>query len=145
MRLVITRARNARLTVNGELISSIEKGLVVYVGITQTDTVEIAKKAAAKVAKMRLFRDDEGRLNLNVSETGGQIMCVSNFTIYGKTDHGNRPDYSLAASAEQAKPIYDVLCDEINKFVSVAKGIFGAHMEIEMVVDGPVNLIAEYN
>lgn len=145
MKFVIQRVKYATLKVNNEVISSIQKGIVVYVGFTNTDNQSIIVKSAQKLAKMRIFEDDMGKLNKDVNDISGSIMCVSNFTLYGKAEKGHRPDYMLSAKADIAKPMYDDLLIELAKYAPTVSGVFGADMQIEMQADGPVNIILELN
>jgi len=145
MKIVVQRAKNAKVFVDGEVIGAIDKGLMLLVGITHEDTVEEAKYCAKKIANLRIFEDEEQKLNLSVKDIGGNILSVSQFTLYGNTEKGNRPSFIEAARPEFAEPLYlefnNILRSEYD--LQVETGIFGAMMEIEFTNDGPVTLVVE--
>ena len=136
MKLVVTRVKSASVTIDGKVFSEIEKGLLVLVGVTNDDTEKDAEYLAGKLAKLRIFEDDEGKLNRSVLDIGGDIMIVSNFTIYADASHGNRPSFTAAARGEISEPLYDKLCDLTNQLVPVKRGVFGADMQVESINDG---------
>ncbi len=144
MKAVIQRVKSATLVVEGEEISHIDFGLVVFLGIGIGDSMEQAKAVAKKVAQMRIFKDNMGKKNLSVKDVGGQVLLVSNFTLYGDASRGNRPSFSHAECGEIAKPIYEycALCIQENG-VPVKTGVFGADMQITQLNDGPVTIIYE--
>lgn len=143
MKLVITRVSSASCTIDGKVHSEIKNGLLVLAGVTNDDTIKDAEYLAKKLPKLRIFEDEEGKLNRSVVDIGGEILIVSNFTIYGDASHGNRPSFTAAARGEISEPIYDALCDLTGAEVSVKRGVFGADMKIESVNDGPVTIIME--
>jgi D-tyrosyl-tRNA(Tyr) deacylase len=144
MRVVIQRSRAARVTVAGEEVGRIEHGLVLLVGITHEDTEKEVSYVAEKVAHLRIFEDEEGKMNHSVLETGGQILSVSQFTLYGDCRKGRRPNFMAAARPEQAEPLYELFNQKLReKGLVVATGKFGAMMEVSLVNDGPVTLIVE--
>ena len=144
MKAVIQRVSKAKLSVGGELISEIGRGLVVYFGVGEGDDDKNAGVLAAKIAKMRIFEDDAGKMNLSVLDVGGEILSVSQFTLLADTSRGNRPSFTFAEKPARAKEIYDLFSDELEKNgVKVKRGIFGADMKIEQVNEGPVTIIIE--
>ena len=144
MRIVAQRSKEASVTVSGDIVGKIPKGLVLLVGITQTDTEEDVAFLADKVAHLRVFEDEEGKMNLSVLETRGQILSVSQFTLYGDCRKGRRPNFMAAARPEQAQPLYNLFNEKLReKGLQVETGQFGAMMDVRLVNDGPVTLILE--
>ena len=145
MRLVVQRVKSAKLSVNNELISEIGVGLLVYAGVCKGDTMEQIKRAANKIATMRIFEEDE-KMNKSVLDVGGEVLLVSNFTLCTKETSGARPDFGLAADRETAKSLYLALADELDALnVPVKLGVFGADMQINAHLDGPINIYKEVN
>jgi len=145
MKVIVQRAKNAKVIVDEKIVGKIDYGLMLLVGITHNDTVEDAIYCANKVANMRIFEDEVGKMNLSVKEVGGDILLVSQFTLYGNTEKGNRPSFTEAASPEIAKPLYDKF-NEILRMkhkIHVETGVFGAMMDVDFVNDGPVTLVVE--
>lgn len=144
MRAIVQRVSSASVTVDGKIAGEIGNGLLILLGIHVTDNEESAKWLANKTAGLRIFPDDDDRMNLAVSDIGGQILVVSNFTVYGDSAKGFRPNFMAAARPEQAIPLYELYMDLIReKGVNVQSGVFGAMMEVELVNDGPVTLVVE--
>lgn len=142
MRAVVQRVKETSLKVNGELISSINFGLIVYLGIKKGDTTEKADYLSGKVARLRVFEDENFKMNKSVLDVNGEILCVSQFTLYGDVSHGNRPSFIEAEEPEKAKKLYDYFCDKLeSNGVAVKKGVFGADMKISQLSDGPVTII----
>lgn len=141
MILLCERVIGAELSVCGALVSSIEKGLCVFVGIFGDDDESDVKKAAKKVCEMRIFENESGKMDKSVVDIGGKIMLVSNFTLCGDASHGRRPEFIKAARPEKAKPLYELLQKEMSEYVPVSVGVFGADMKIDVKNDGPVNII----
>ena len=142
MKAVVQRTKEVTLKVNGELISQIPHGLIVYFGVKVGDDFSKADYLASKISKLRVFEDENGKMNKSVLDVGGEIMSVSQFTLYGDVSHGNRPGFSEAEIPEIASPIYDYFCDKlIEQGVVVKRGIFGADMKISQLSDGPVTII----
>lgn len=142
MKLVIQRVQKAQVTVGEEIVGKIGPGLFVLVGICVGDDETTMKTCAEKVAKMRIFNDEEGKMNRSVMDENAEIIVVSQFTLYADTQKGNRPSFIEAARPEQAEPLYEYFVQELrNKGIKVETGIFGAHMRIETVLDGPVTII----
>jgi D-tyrosyl-tRNA(Tyr) deacylase len=144
MRVVVQRSKQASVTVNGEIVGKIESGLVLLVGITHSDTKEDAEYVADKIANLRIFEDESGKMNRSVREAGGAILSVSQFTLYGDTRKGRRPSFVEAARPEQAQPLYDLFNEKLREQgLTVETGIFGAMMDVALINDGPVTLIVE--
>ena len=144
MKVVIQRSKAASVTVDGQITGAIESGYVLLVGITHTDTLEEIAYVAKKVAELRLFEDEEGKMNHSIIEHGGDILSVSQFTLYGDTKKGRRPSFTGAARPEQAKPLWEAFNEALKeKGLHVETGVFGAMMDVALVNDGPVTLIVE--
>lgn len=144
MRVVVQRSKNAKVTVNGEITGQISKGLVLLVGVTHNDKDEDAAFLAEKIVNLRIFEDEAGKMNLSLLEVGGEILSVSQFTLYGDCRKGRRPNFMDAARPEQANQLYEVFNSLLReKGIKVETGIFGAMMDVELINDGPVTLIVE--
>lgn len=144
MRVVIQRCKHASVTVNEEIVGQIGKGLMVLVGVTHGDTVEDAEYLAGKVAGIRIFEDEQGKMNLGISDIGGQVLSVSQFTLYGDCRKGRRPSFIDAARPEQAVPVYEAFNEALRRQgVIVETGIFGADMDVALTNWGPVTLIVD--
>lgn len=143
MRVVVQRVKEATVFVNQEIVSHIDKGYLLYIGISDTDTEEIAYKVATKIKNLRIFEDDQEKMNLNLSAVGGSILAVSQFTLYGDTKGNNRPSFIKAQRPEEARRLYDEIVRLLSKDFKVETGIFQAHMEISSINDGPVTIIIE--
>lgn len=139
MRALIQRVTSASVTVDGQIVSEIGPGLLVLLGIHRDDGPEQADRIAQKILALRVFPDREGRMNLAIGEAGGETLCVSQFTLYGDASRGNRPSYVQAAPPEIAEPLYE----RVRGAIGAAGGVFGAHMEVALVNDGPVTLHLE--
>jgi len=145
MRLVIQRVRNASVTVDGECVSEIGCGLLVLVGVETGDTQEDVRWLAGKTAGLRIFDDDNGVMNRSVTDVGGQVLAVSQFTLTASTRKGNRPSYIRAAGHELAVPLYELYCKEVSVATgkTVGRGVFGADMKVSLLNDGPVTIIID--
>lgn len=144
VRAVVQRVTSATVTVDGEVVGSIGHGLCVLVGVTHDDTAEIASTLAAKLASLRIFADDEGRMNRSLLDTGGAALVVSQFTLYGDARKGRRPSFVAAAPGEVAEPLVDAVVDELRALgVPTETGRFGAYMDVELTNDGPVTLVLD--
>ena len=145
MRVLIQRVKKASVTVNNELISLIDKGLLVFVGICNEDNDEDIEWLTKKIANIRLFDDENGVMNLSVSDTGGDILAVSQFTLMASTKKGNRPSYIKAAKPDISVPLYEKFCTEMEIAVNkpIKRGIFGADMKVELINDGPVTIFID--
>jgi D-tyrosyl-tRNA(Tyr) deacylase len=141
MQVVVQRVAHAAVRVDGEVVGEIGLGLLALVGVGRTSTDEDAVWLARKTVELRVFADDEGRMARSVAEAGGGVLAVSQFTLYGDVRKGRRPSFVEAAPPEQARALYERYCREVAAHgVSTARGVFGAHMVIEMAADGPVTL-----
>jgi len=144
MRVVVQRCKEADVTVDGEVVGRIGQGLMLLVGITHEDTEQDAKYLADKVSGLRIFEDEAGKMNLSVLETGGQILSVSQFTLYGDCRKGKRPNFMAAAKPEQAEPLYEKFNELLRaQGLHVETGVFGAMMDVQLVNWGPVTLIVD--
>ena len=143
MRLVIQRVKNASLSVENELISEIGFGLMVFVGVCEGDTIQQVKKAANKISTIRIFEEND-RMNKNIHDVNGEVLLISNFTLCTKETSGARPDFTLSADRETAKSLYLALADELDSLgVKVKLGVFGADMQIDAHLDGPITIYKE--
>ena len=142
---MLQRVKNASVTVSGERISHIGSGLLLLVGIAKGDGEVEAGWLAEKVAGLRVFADDEGKMNLDVRETGGEVLAVSQFTLLADTRKGKRPSFVGAASAGEAEPLFDFICEKLREvgIRSVKTGSFGAMMDVALTNDGPVTIVLE--
>lgn len=144
MRVVLQRSKAAQVTVNGETVGRIDHGLVVLVGIADGDTEEDARYLADKISGLRIFEDEQGKMNHSVLETGGQVLSISQFTLYGDCRKGRRPNFMAAARPELAEPLYERFNGMLREAgLHVETGRFGAMMDVSLVNDGPVTLIVE--
>jgi D-aminoacyl-tRNA deacylase len=144
MRALVQRVTEARVRVDGDVIGEIGNGLCVLVGVTHDDTEATARKLAEKVWHLRVFDDPDGVMNLPLSETGGDALVVSQFTLYGDTRRGRRPSWAAAAPPEQAQGLVEAFAETLRELgAPVATGQFAAHMQVELVNDGPVTLLIE--
>jgi D-tyrosyl-tRNA(Tyr) deacylase len=137
MRAVLQRVERAAVSVGGERIAGIGPGLLVLLGVGEGDTAEVADRLAAKVRKLRIFDDAEGRMNEPLGDR--EVLAISQFTLYADASRGNRPSYLAAAGPESAEPLYERFCDALE----AERGVFGARMAVELVNDGPVTLLLE--
>ncbi|GGA38123.1 D-aminoacyl-tRNA deacylase [Kroppenstedtia guangzhouensis] len=144
MRVVVQRAKNASVTVKGEQTGAIDHGLVCLVGFTEGDGEEEIRHLAEKLVHLRIFEDDEGKMNRSLLDVGGAILSVSQFTLYGDCRRGRRPSFMAAARPEVAEALYQQFNRQLESHgVRVETGIFGAMMQVELTNDGPVTLILE--
>ncbi len=145
MKAVIQRVKFASVIVENKIISSIDNGMLILLGVSQNDSNDNILRLAKKIANLRIFNDENGIMNKNRNQVMGQVIVVSQFTLYGDTKKGNRPSYINAARPEIAKPIYELFVSELKKLISnnVKTGEFGANMLVDLKNDGPVTLIIE--
>lgn len=144
MRVLVQRVSQARVLVAGQVRGEIGNGLVLLVGVHQTDALPAARFCAEKCAHLRIFPDEEGRLNRSVLEVGGRVLAISQFTLYGDCRRGRRPSFTQAAPPAQAEPLYAQFLGELEGLgLQVERGVFGAHMVVEIHNDGPVTLMVE--
>jgi D-aminoacyl-tRNA deacylase len=139
VRALVQRVSSASVSVQGETVSEIGPGMLVLLGVRRGDGPEEADRLARKLGALRIFEDDEGRMNLSVGDAGGEILCVSQFTLYANTSKGNRPSFIEAAPPDEAEPLYEL----VSKRLEARQGEFGAHMRISLVNDGPVTVLVE--
>jgi len=144
MRAVVQRVTRAKVTVEGKTIGEIQKGLVVLLGIARDDAEDDASYLANKIVALRIFDDEQGKMNVSLKDSGGGALVVSQFTLYGDVRRGLRPSWIDAAAPEIAQPLYDFFCSEIRKDLdNVATGSFRQMMQVELVNDGPVTILLD--
>lgn len=145
MKVVIQRVKSASVTVGNEITGAIEEGLLLLVGIHQDDTKEQLEWMCEKILKLRIFEDEDKKMNLSVSDVNGAILVVSQFTLYGNTKKGTRPSFIEAAKPDKAEPMYEEMISYFKEHsdLNIQNGKFGAMMDVELVNDGPVTLILE--
>ena len=144
MRAVVQRVASARVVVNGEPVGQIEHGLCVLLGVAREDGEAGAERLAGRIARLRIFENEEGRFDRSLVDVGGEALVVSQFTLIADTAKGNRPSFTDAAPPEQAEPLYERFCAELRELgIGVATGVFGARMRVELVNDGPVTIVLD--
>ena len=145
MRVVLQRAKRAQVSINGQVVGKIAHGYVLLVGIGLEDTREDVDRIAKKIVQLRVFEDEAGKMNLDIRQTGGAILSISQFTLYADCRKGNRPSFVNAARPEVAEPLYDYLNQVLRKEygLEVETGRFGADMQVELVNDGPVTILLD--
>ena len=143
MRVLLSRVDNASCEVDGEIISKIEKGLLLVVGFGVDDTEETVKKVASKIGRVRVFPDTDGKIRLSTSDVGGSALVISNFTLCGSIRHSHRPDFSKSCPGDRAREYFELFKSELAAYFPVQSGRFAAHMHISALHDGPVNLIID--
>jgi D-tyrosyl-tRNA(Tyr) deacylase len=144
VRAVVQRVSSARVLVDGGVVGEIDRGLCVLVGVGRGDGADEVERLAGRVARLRIFENEDGRFDRSLLDVAGEALVVSQFTLIADTAKGNRPSFSDAAAPEQAEPLYDQFCDVLRDLgVSVATGRFGARMALELVNDGPVTIVLE--
>lgn len=144
MKLLIQRVNHAQVCVDGEIVGKIGKGFLVFVGVGQNDTREIADKYLKKMLGLRIFEDQNGKTNLSLKDVNGELLMVSQFTLYANCRHGNRPGFTDAGAPDMANKLYEYMLDEAAKQVPVVEhGIFGADMKISLENDGPFTIILD--
>ncbi len=141
MKAVIQRVRRAKLTADGVPFSEIGAGMLILLGIAPDDTEKEVDFLVKKCANLRIFEDENGKMNLSPAAVGGQVLAVSQFTLLGSCADGNRPFFGNAAKPEIAEPLYERFCTELGKILPTKTGVFGADMQIETVCDGPVTIL----
>lgn len=144
MRAVVQRVAGSSVTSGGRVLGEIGPGFTVLLGITHNDTPELAERLATKVSKLRVFSDDQGKMNLSLGQVGGSVLVISQFTLYADARAGNRPSYTQAARPETAVPLYEHFVATLQGLgLTVATGEFGADMQVEILNDGPVTIILD--
>ena len=143
MRVLVQRSGKSNVTIDGKVVGSINKGLVLLVGFTEGDTIDNIKHLVNKVINLRIFDDENGVMNKSILDCGGDILSISQFTLYADTKKGNRPSYINALGGEKAEPLYDLFNEELRKHVHVETGRFGAEMIVSITNDGPITIMLE--
>ncbi len=144
MRAVIQRVSSARVRVDRSVVGEIGAGLLIFLGVGRKDSEETCRQMASKIARLRIWDDENGKMNRSLLETGGSALVVSQFTLYADTEHGNRPSFSNACEPGRARTIYEGFIAELRYLgIPVQSGVFGARMEVELINSGPVTIILE--
>ncbi len=144
MKVLIQRVKKASVTINNELYSSIDKGILSFVGIEKGDTIEQVQKMANKIANLRIFPDENGKMNRSIIDTKGSMLIVSQFTLCGDCKKGTRPSFDNAALPDTANKLYEDFVNEVSRLgILVKTGVFGAMMDVELINDGPVTFMLE--
>jgi D-aminoacyl-tRNA deacylase len=144
VRAVVQRVSEASVSVGGRRVSETGAGVVVLLGVAAGDTAADAERMAAKVARLRIFENEDGRFDRSLVEVGGDALVVSQFTLIAETRKGNRPSFSEAARSEEAEPVYEHFCAALaEEGVGVSRGVFGAQMSVALVTDGPVTIVLD--
>lgn len=144
MKFVIQRVKNASVKVDGAYTGKIQKGFLVFIGIGQEDTEEIAEKYIKKMINLRIFEDENGKTNLSLKDVSGELLLVSQFTLYASCKKGNRPSFAQAGVPQKAEQLYEYIIKQCKNHLNVVEtGIFGAHMEVSLVNDGPFTIVLE--
>ena len=144
MKVVVQRSKKSSVSVSEKIVNEIDNGMVLLVSFTQGDTIDNILKLTKKIANLRIFDDEEGVMNKSILDVGGEILSISQFTLYGDTTKGNRPSYMKALNGEEAIKLYKTFNEEMNKYVVTKPGIFGAEMMVNISNDGPITLIMEF-
>lgn len=143
MRVVVQRVKSSSVKVEGKTVGSIDKGLLVLVGFTHDDNIDKIKWMVNKIVNLRVFDDEEGLMNKSVSDIGGSVLSVSQFTLYADANKGNRPSYINAMKQEDASLLYDIFNEELMSKINTQTGIFRADMQVELINDGPITIVIE--
>ena len=143
MKLVVQRVDNAKVVVDNKTVGKIGKGYMVLLGVGENDTEEEADYLAKKLIGLRIFEDENEKMNLSIKDVNGELLIISQFTLYGDCSHGNRPSFITAMKPDRANELYEYFCEKCNKEVHVEKGVFGAHMDVSLLNSGPVTIIIE--
>jgi len=144
LKVVVQRSKKSSVSVSEKIVNEIDNGMVLLVSFTQGDTIDNILKMTKKIANLRIFDDENGVMNKSILDVGGEILSISQFTLYGDTTKGNRPSYVKALNGEEAIKLYETFNEEMNKYVVTKPGIFGAEMMVNISNDGPVTLIMEF-
>ncbi|HWI64545.1 MAG TPA: D-aminoacyl-tRNA deacylase [Symbiobacteriaceae bacterium] len=144
MRAVVQRVSRGKVTVEGEVVGQVGKGYVVLLGVSKDDTPEAADYMAEKISGLRVFEDEQGKMNRSIIEAGGAVLAISQFTLYGDVRRGRRPGFDQAGRPEQAEPLYERFVEKLRSYgLTVETGRFQTHMEVELVNDGPVTILVD--
>lgn len=144
MRVVVQRSKKSNVYVDGKLVNEIDSGMVLLVSFTQGDTEDNISKMVKKIANLRIFDDENGVMNKSILDVGGEILSISQFTLYADTRKGNRPSYINALNGGEAIKLYEKFNEEMNKLVPTKPGIFGAEMMLNITNDGPITILLEF-
>ena len=144
MKIVVQRVSKAKVEVENKVVGKVDKGFLVLLGITHEDTEEKADYLVKKLCNLRVFEDENGKMNLNLKDVNGKLLIVSQFTLYADCSNGNRPSFTNAAKPDKANKLYEYFCSEcVKNDIKVEKGIFGADMKVSLINDGPVTIVLE--
>lgn len=143
MKIVVQRSKKSKVTINNKVNGSINKGYVLLVGFTHGDTTDIVDKMINKILNLRIFEDENDKMNLSIKDINGSILSISQFTLYADSKKGNRPSFINAMKPDEASKLYDYFNQELSKYIEVNTGIFGADMKVEIYNDGPVTIILD--
>lgn len=144
MKFVVQRVSHASVSVEGEVLGKINRGFLVLIGIAESDTKEIADRMIKKLIGLRIFDDENGKTNLDIHTVGGELLLISQFTLYADCHHGNRPSFLLAGKPDMASPMYEYIISECKKQIDVVeRGQFGADMKVELLNDGPFTIVLD--
>lgn len=143
MKVVVQRSLNSNVSVDNKIVGSIDKGLVLLIGFTESDNKIIIDKIVKKILNLRIFDDNNGIMNKSIKDINGSILSISQFTLYGDISHGNRPSYMKALKTDEAIILYDLFNKKLSEFIHVETGIFGSNMKVSITNDGPVTIIIE--
>ena len=145
MRAVIQRSKRSKVTIDGKVNGEIDHGYVVLVGFTDGDNAAIIYKMINKIVNLRIFEDDQGKINLSILDVNGSILSISQFTLYANCKEGRRPSFTEALNPTEATKLYDIFNEKLREYVIVETGIFGADMKVEIYNDGPVTIVLDSN
>ncbi len=140
MKVILQRVLRASVSVDGEVCGSCGRGFLALVGVEKGDCETDARALADKIAALRVFEDENGKMNLSLGDVGGSVLSISNFTLSASCRRGNRPDFTAAAPPDEAEKLYDLFSEMLGELVPTEKGVFGADMKIDMIADGPVTV-----
>ena len=144
MKLVVQRVKKAKVTVEDKIVGEIDEGLLVLLGVKPTDTEKTADYLVKKLCNLRVFKDENDKMNLNIKQVQGSLLIVSQFTLYANCKEGNRPSFTEAAKPDKANELYEYFCNKCRENeIEAQTGEFGAHMQVELLNDGPVTIILE--
>ena len=145
MRVILQRSKESKVTIDGKVNGKIDKGYVALVGFTDGDNTEIVDKMIKKIVNLRVFEDENEKMNLSIQDIGGSILSISQFTLYADSKKGNRPSFINAMNPTEASKLYDIFNQKLSEILHVEKGIFGADMKVELYNDGPVTIVLDSN
>lgn len=143
MKVIIQKCLKSSVSVNKEIISSIDKGLMILVGFTHSDSKEDIDYLVRKIVNLRIFEDENNVMNKSILDEKGEILCISQFTLYANTKKGNRPSYIEAMKGPDANEFYDLFCEKLNNYIPTKKGVFGADMKVSLINDGPTTIVID--